>query len=296
VPIGEALAEARQQAGLTIGQVSERTRIRETIIRGIEDDDYSACGGDFYARGNIRSIAKAIGADSEPLIREYDALHRAPDAVSAVSLDELLASSARPPQRRRADQPVTWGLTPPAAASPRRKASPPAIRGLTSAAVASVRRRVNAPAARERTAAAYTSARRRVNLPAMRERTAAAYTSARRRANLPAARERTAAAYTSARRRVNLPAARAYPIPRQRANWAVAVLGLALVVVLGLGVYRLVSGPQQAAVTPAAAGKHAVAHHHARRARPRRPAARPCRPRRPWPCRPRRRRPCPRRR
>lgn len=37
-------------AGLTTTQVSQPTRIRETIIRGIESDD-SACGADFYARG-----------------------------------------------------------------------------------------------------------------------------------------------------------------------------------------------------------------------------------------------------
>ena len=48
--IGDALAQARSQAGLTVAQVSQRTRIRETIIRGIERDDFSACGGDFYAR------------------------------------------------------------------------------------------------------------------------------------------------------------------------------------------------------------------------------------------------------
>ena len=60
--IGDALAQARSQAGLTIAQVSQRTRIRETIIRGIEHDDFSACGGDFYARGHIRSIARVVGA------------------------------------------------------------------------------------------------------------------------------------------------------------------------------------------------------------------------------------------
>ena len=55
--IGETLADARRQAGLTITQVSRETRIRESIIRDIEQDDFSACGGDFYARGHIRSIA-----------------------------------------------------------------------------------------------------------------------------------------------------------------------------------------------------------------------------------------------
>ncbi|HEX6518683.1 MAG TPA: RodZ domain-containing protein [Streptosporangiaceae bacterium] len=73
--IGDTLTEARRQAGLTITQVSQRTRIRESIIRGIETNDFSACGGDFYARGHIRSIATAEGIDSEPLIREYDAEH-----------------------------------------------------------------------------------------------------------------------------------------------------------------------------------------------------------------------------
>jgi hypothetical protein len=73
VDIGGALAEARSEAGLTITQVSERTRIRETIIRDIERDDYSACGGDFYARGHIRAIARVVGTDPVPLIEEYDA-------------------------------------------------------------------------------------------------------------------------------------------------------------------------------------------------------------------------------
>ena len=107
--VGEALAEAREHAGLTVAAVSQRTRIRETIINEIEDDDFSACGGDFYARGNIRSIAKAVGADPEPLICEYDAAHRAPGVLSAVSLDELL-TPARTPGRRRLNWPVVLGL------------------------------------------------------------------------------------------------------------------------------------------------------------------------------------------
>jgi cytoskeletal protein RodZ len=84
--IGEALAAARRQAGLTISQVSQRTRIREAIIGGIERDDYSACGGDFYARGHIRAIAHAVGADPGPLIAEYDATRRSPRPVTAAEV------------------------------------------------------------------------------------------------------------------------------------------------------------------------------------------------------------------
>jgi transcriptional regulator with XRE-family HTH domain len=126
VSIGAALAEARQRAGLTVAQVSERTRIRETVIRGIERDNYSGCGGDFYARGHIRGIAKAVGADPGPLIEEYDAVCRSPDVLSRVSLEELLAASAQVPQRRR-----------------------PAVSGLVAAARSSLRHQVGSLAARE---------------------------------------------------------------------------------------------------------------------------------------------------
>jgi len=72
VSIGATLAAARRHAGLTVAEVSERTRVRAVIIEGIEHDDYAACGGDFYARGHIRAIAEAVGADPGPLIEEFD--------------------------------------------------------------------------------------------------------------------------------------------------------------------------------------------------------------------------------
>jgi cytoskeletal protein RodZ len=98
--IGETLAKARRDAGLTVTQVSQRTRIRETIIRGIERDDYAACGGDFYARGNIRSIAKVVAADPVPLIAEYDATIRAPEEISAAEALEPTMPIRAVPRRR----------------------------------------------------------------------------------------------------------------------------------------------------------------------------------------------------
>jgi cytoskeletal protein RodZ len=99
--IGEALAEARRQAGLTISQVSQRTRIREGIIRDIERDDFSACGGDFYARGHIRSIARVVGADPGPLIAEYDATWRAPSpATAAEAFHPVTPIKLHEPRRR----------------------------------------------------------------------------------------------------------------------------------------------------------------------------------------------------
>jgi len=74
VTVGEALTEARYQAGLSVDELSQRTRIRETVIRSIERDDYDACGGDLYVRGYVRALAGAVGIDAQPLLREFDSM------------------------------------------------------------------------------------------------------------------------------------------------------------------------------------------------------------------------------
>jgi hypothetical protein len=72
VTVGESLTEARYQAGLSVDELSERTKIRDSVIRSIERDDYEACGGDLYVRGYVRAIAGAVGIDAQSLIQEFD--------------------------------------------------------------------------------------------------------------------------------------------------------------------------------------------------------------------------------
>jgi cytoskeletal protein RodZ len=79
--VGVRLTEAREHAGLTVEDVSRATRIRGTLIRAIEADDFGPCGGSVYARGHIRSICQAIGVDSQPMVDEYDAAHGTPVPV-----------------------------------------------------------------------------------------------------------------------------------------------------------------------------------------------------------------------
>jgi cytoskeletal protein RodZ len=100
VSIGGTLADARRQAGLTITQVSRETRIRESIIRDIEQSEFSGCGGDFYARGHIRSIAAVVGTDPVPLISAYDAEHGPPGMIRAAEVFEP-STSIKIRERRR---------------------------------------------------------------------------------------------------------------------------------------------------------------------------------------------------
>ncbi|WP_282202698.1 helix-turn-helix domain-containing protein [Kitasatospora fiedleri] len=84
--IGRLLARARIDAGLTVDQVSTRTRIRVPIVHAIESDDFDRCGGAFYARGHLRLLAREVGLDGEALVARYDAEHGGAPAPTAGQL------------------------------------------------------------------------------------------------------------------------------------------------------------------------------------------------------------------
>ncbi|MBO0804633.1 MAG: helix-turn-helix domain-containing protein, partial [Nocardiopsaceae bacterium] len=100
--IGGTLAEARRTAGLSVAEVSARTRIRGSLIRAIEGDDFGPCGGDFYARGHIRAIARVVGVDSRPLIASYDEAH--PEG-RPVTMEDLLHP---PPEQEQREPRQPW--------------------------------------------------------------------------------------------------------------------------------------------------------------------------------------------
>jgi cytoskeletal protein RodZ len=116
--IGGTLADARHRAGLSVADVSARTRIRQTLIRAIERDDFGACGGDFYARGHVRAIARVVGVDSEPLISEYDA---ARPGGEPTTMDDLLGGQ---PSVTQVSQPVRHAIGKRPPRNPRRSRHP----------------------------------------------------------------------------------------------------------------------------------------------------------------------------
>lgn len=95
--LGETISSARSAAGLTVDEVSEQTRIRATVVRAIENDDFRLCGGDVYARGHLRSIAKVVGIDGDPLVAEYDQ----ENAVEVPTVAEVFESETSTQRQRR---------------------------------------------------------------------------------------------------------------------------------------------------------------------------------------------------
>lgn len=78
--------------------VSNATRVRIVIVHAIEQDDFAPCGGDVYARGHIRTLARAVRLDPAPLLARYDADHGGrPAPTPAAPLFE--AERIRPERR-----------------------------------------------------------------------------------------------------------------------------------------------------------------------------------------------------
>ncbi|MGH1564813.1 RodZ domain-containing protein [Mumia sp. DW29H23] len=83
--LGAMLREARERVGVSVDDLAARTQIRPHVIEALEDDDTSVCGGDFYARGHLRAIARVLGTDPAPLVATYDASYaQAPIPARAV--------------------------------------------------------------------------------------------------------------------------------------------------------------------------------------------------------------------
>ena len=76
-----SLQQVREAAGLSVEQISAITNIRAGVIRDLEINSVEICGGIAYARGHVRSIAKAINSktgkainiDADILVAELEA-------------------------------------------------------------------------------------------------------------------------------------------------------------------------------------------------------------------------------
>lgn len=71
--VGERLRMAREQAGMTLGQLAAKTRIPERHLHMIEQGDFAGLPAKTYATGFARTYAKAVGLDARPIVEEVRA-------------------------------------------------------------------------------------------------------------------------------------------------------------------------------------------------------------------------------
>ncbi|MFA0810703.1 RodZ domain-containing protein [Microbulbifer epialgicus] len=97
---GNMLRAAREKAGLSRGELSQRLCIIDNTVEWLEGDIYERQPDMVYARGYIRNICRELGVPSEPVIAAYEVARPQPQARSETRRLEVKADALRPTRRR----------------------------------------------------------------------------------------------------------------------------------------------------------------------------------------------------
>jgi cytoskeleton protein RodZ len=78
---GHILREARENKGLTLAEVQEKTRINSRFLAALEEGDYSRLPTPVHVRGFLRNYARFLGLDPLPLVERYERVMEQETAV-----------------------------------------------------------------------------------------------------------------------------------------------------------------------------------------------------------------------
>ena len=101
---GARLRQRREQQHIALTTIAEQTKIKVSLLEGLERDDIAHWPVGIFRRAFIRSYALAIGLEPNAVLQEFFALHPDVDAVPIEPLDALAESvraRAKPPTRLR---------------------------------------------------------------------------------------------------------------------------------------------------------------------------------------------------
>ena len=69
--VGEFFRQVREAKGLTVDEVSSKTRIRSDFVKALEEGNFSKLPDQVFARGFVRSYARSLGLDEEDAIQRF---------------------------------------------------------------------------------------------------------------------------------------------------------------------------------------------------------------------------------
>ena len=101
---GARLRQRREQQHIALTTIAEQTKIKVSLLEGLERDDVAHWPVGIFRRAFIRSYAHAIGLEPNAVLQEFLALHPDVDALPIEPLDALAASvgaRSKPPTRLR---------------------------------------------------------------------------------------------------------------------------------------------------------------------------------------------------
>ena len=103
---GTRLRQRREQQQIALATIAEQTKIKASLLEGLERDDLSHWPSGIFRRAFLRGYAHAIGLEPDLVVRECLELH--PDPIEVVVTEPAIApaadgasAGAAPPMRLR---------------------------------------------------------------------------------------------------------------------------------------------------------------------------------------------------
>nr|WP_209122321.1 RodZ domain-containing protein [Alkalihalobacillus sp. BA299] len=69
--LGQRLKEAREQKEINLDDLQKTTKIQKRYLLAIEEGNFDALPGKFYARAFVKNYAEAVGLDAEQILQEF---------------------------------------------------------------------------------------------------------------------------------------------------------------------------------------------------------------------------------
>ena len=79
--LGARLRQHRQRKGVSLKTIAQQTKIKQSLLEGLERDDVSHWPVGIFRRAYVREYAQAIGLDPDPVVREFVERYPAPVEV-----------------------------------------------------------------------------------------------------------------------------------------------------------------------------------------------------------------------
>ena len=102
---GQQLRQAREARKLDTSQVATSLRLAPRAIAAIEQDDYAQLPSPVFIAGYIRSYAKLVGLDPEPLVERFRQLHpKAESPAPHITSNQHKASERKASERKASER------------------------------------------------------------------------------------------------------------------------------------------------------------------------------------------------
>lgn len=127
---GARLRAQRLERQIELSDIAEQTKIRVSLLEGLERDDLSQWPGGIFRRSYVRTYARAIGLDPDSVVREFTELY--PESMdenvtSVLAAARGISHGSRPRTRVELMLGSALGALPVRRPVPGPEAAPPAV-------------------------------------------------------------------------------------------------------------------------------------------------------------------------